>query len=173
MPVETILKLKQGDHLIFKMVYEEWSRKVFHYYLGKSDNEEVSKELTQLVFIKFWNYRDSLSTEHSLDQQLFQKARLIYIDWLRAEATRRKYFTTEIPSETPNAGSPLNVELEIREELEYSMNKLSPKRRKVFELKHIHGFSYKEIADSLGIKAKTVDNHLLKASSQLRKVFNL
>jgi RNA polymerase sigma-70 factor (ECF subfamily) len=173
MPFENLLKLKEGDHKVFKKIYEQWNHKVYYYYLKKTDNEDVSKELTQQVFIKLWKFRDSISTEHSLDQQLFQKARLIYIDWLRMEATQRKHFAdcTQITDEL--SISPAESDLEVRQNIEHSLNSLSPKRRKVFELKHIYGYSYKEIAEYLGITIKTVDNHLLKATSQLRKVFNL
>jgi RNA polymerase sigma-19 factor, ECF subfamily len=175
MPLEDIdiLKLKEGDHRVFQAIYEGWNRKVYFYYLKKTDNEDASKELTQQVFIKLWTYRESVSIVHSIDQQIFQKARLIYIDWLRVEATHRKHFaggpeiTTEISTQSADSN------LEDQQDIEYSINRLPPKRRKVFELKHIHGYSYKEIAEHLGITVKTVDNHLLKAASQLRKALNL
>jgi RNA polymerase sigma factor (sigma-70 family) len=172
-PIEDILRLKAGDHEVFKKIYNQWSRKVYFYYLKKTSNDEVSRELSQQVFIKLWRYRDAVSTEYTLDQQLFQKARLIYIDWLRAEATQRKHFAgaTHIEEEAVTI-SPVS-DIEMQQSIEESLKHLSPKRRKVFELKHIHGYSYKEIAEVLGITVSTVDNHLLKAASQLRKVFNL
>jgi RNA polymerase sigma-70 factor (ECF subfamily) len=173
MRLENILKLKEGDHQVFQAIYEEWHRKLYYYYMRKTNNEDVSKDLTQQVFIKLWNYRSSVSTEHSIDQQLFQKARLIYIDWLRLQATHRKHFSAD-PQVTAESGiSATESNMEVQQNFEYSLKSLSPKRRKIFELKHIHGYSYKEIAQHLGISVKTVDNHLLKAASHLRKVFNL
>ena len=58
---------------------------------------------------------------------------------------------------------------ELRSSLSAALNQLPEKRKKIFELKHIHGYSYKEIAEALGISVKTVDNQLLKAISDLRK----
>lgn len=169
----TIHQLKNGGHSAFKNIYEEWSRKVFYYFLQKTENEDNAKELTQQVFIKLWKYRGSLLPELTIDQQIFQKARLIYIDFLRRQATQRKYFwgSLEDAPEIPvfNTVS----DLESRENIRTSLNSLPPKMRKVFELKHLHGYSYKEIAEYLGITIKTVDNHLLKATSHLKKVFNL
>jgi RNA polymerase sigma-70 factor (ECF subfamily) len=173
MPFEEILKLKEGDHKVFKTIYEEWSRKVFHYFLKKTGDDDVSKDLTQQVFIKLWNYRTATSTEYSIDQQLFQKARLIYFDWLRLQATRRKHFSGEPLASAEIAADRVECNLELLQQIEHSINSLPPRRRKVFELKHIEGYSYNEIANHLGITVKTVDNHLLKAVNQLKKVFHL
>ena len=96
MSSETIHKLQLGDHQVFNDVYEEGHKRVFHYFLKKTGDENISTELTQQTFIKFWNYRADLSAEFNIDRQLFQKARLIYIDWLRTEATRRKYFSARL-----------------------------------------------------------------------------
>ncbi|RYY31194.1 MAG: sigma-70 family RNA polymerase sigma factor [Chitinophagaceae bacterium] len=173
MPFEDISKLKEGDHQVFKTLYEHWNPRVYYYFLKKTNSEDFSKELTQLVFIKLWNYRASLSSDLSIDQQLFQKARLIFIDWLRTQATQRKHFVSDPGTVDEPAIDSVGPGFEAGQNMEYSINRLPPKRRKVFELKHIHGYSYKEIAEHLGITVKTVDNHLLKAASQLKKVFNL
>lgn len=172
MSSENLLRLKDGNHQVFNAIYEEWHRKVFYYFLQKTNDENAAQELTQQTFIKFWKYRSLLTFEHTLEQQLFQKARLIFIDWLRKEATYRKYFSQDTGHTT---ASDLYTEtnIEFRNTIEQSLKKLPPKRRKAFELKYIHGYSYREIAEFMGITVKTVDNHLLKASSQLKKVFNL
>ena len=172
MPSEIIQKLKSGDHKVFKAVYEDAHVRVYHYFLNKLHQEDQAKELTQQTFIKLWNYREDLAESLSMDQQLFQKARLVYIDWLRKEATQRKYFSAELMQEEIQDAQH-QPSLESRQKLEWSLRSLPPKRRKVFELKHIHGYSYKEISEFLNISVKTVDNHLLKATVQLKKVFNL
>jgi RNA polymerase sigma factor (sigma-70 family) len=173
MPFDEILKLKEGDHQVFKTIYEKWSRKVFHYFLQKTGNDDVAQDLAQQVFIKLWNYRTAISTEHSIDQQLFQKARLIYIDWLRLQATKRKHFSNDPLASSEIAADRFEYNFELLQQIEHSINSLPPRRRKVFELKHIQGYSYNEIANHLGITVKTVDNHLLKAVNQLKKVFHL
>ena len=172
MSSENLLKLKGGDHAIFNTIYEDWNRKVFYYFLQKTNDQNAAQELTQQTFIKFWKYRSLLSIELTIDQQLFQKARLIFIDWLRKEATYRKYFSQDIEN-AQDANLHTETNTDFRHHVENSLKSLSPKRRKVFELKHIHGYSYKEIAEFMGITVKTVDNHLLKATSQLKKVLNL
>jgi len=169
---EDLLKLKEGDHKVFNSIFEEWNRRVFYYFLQKTNDENTSQELTQQTFIKFWKYRSLLSCELTIDQQLFQKARQIFIDWLRKEATYRKYFSQNL-NDADTSILQNETSIDFRHSIENSLKSLPPKRRKVFELKHIYGYSYKEIAEFMGITVKTVDNHLLKATSQLKKVLNL
>ena len=168
MTKQCLNKLINGDHLVFQEVYEAWHIRVYRYFLKQTNDEFAAKELTQQTFIKLWRYRSSLSLDHSIDQQLFQKARLQFIDWLRKEATYRKHF-----SHTEIQDLPQYTATEDVYDLQQALNILPEKRKRVFELKHIHGYSYKEIAEYLNISIKTVDNHLLKATAQLRKVFNI
>jgi RNA polymerase sigma-70 factor (family 1) len=164
-----ISSLKEGNSKAFTDVFDLWKDKVYSYFLKKTKQQEAAKELTQDTFIKLWKYRAQMDTTVSLDQQIFQKARQIYIDWLRKETSYRRHFDTpeNIPLEPTasiNAASH-----ELRDAIHTALNSLPEKRKQIFELKHVYGYSYKEIAESLGISVKTVDSQLLKALSQLRK----
>ena len=90
MDIETLRNLQEGCYADFKAIYEKWKGKVFFYFLSKTKDEEVAKELTQLTFIKLWEYRSSVDTRLGTEQQIFQKARLIFIDHLRKLARERK-----------------------------------------------------------------------------------
>lgn len=159
--------LKEGNHQAFTDVYDKWKRKVYHYCLKRTQDTEAAKDLTQQSFIKLWKYRRQLDESISLERQLFQKVRQVYLDWLKKEAQRRKHFT-DSPDTKENV-SVYQMNPELRSTLSAALNQLPEKRKKIFELKHIHGYTYKEIAQALGISIKTVDNQLLKAIHELRK----
>lgn len=159
--------LKEGNHQAFTDVYDKWKRKVYHYCLKRTQDTEAAKDLTQQSFIKLWKYRRQLDESISLERQLFQKVRQVYLDWLKKEAQRRKHFA-ESPDTKENAPV-YQMNPELRSTLSAALNQLPEKRKKIFELKHIHGYTYKEIAEALGISVKTVDNQLLKAIHELRK----
>lgn len=164
-----ISSLKEGDHKAFTDVFDVWKHKVYSYFLKKTKQEDAAKELTQDTFIKLWKYRQQMDVTVSLDQQIFQKARQIYIDWLRKEASYHQHFDKpeNIPFE-PSSSIYSNSH-ELRNAIHTALNSLPAKRKQIFELKHVYGYSYKEISRSLGISVKTVDSQLLKALSQLRK----
>jgi RNA polymerase sigma-70 factor (ECF subfamily) len=159
--------LKEGNHQAFTDVYDKWKRKVYYYCLKRTQDTEAAKDLTQQSFIKLWKYRRQLDESISLERQLFQKVRQVYLDWLKKEAQRRKYFADS--PDTKENSSVYQMNAELRSTLSAALNQLPEKRKKIFELKHIHGYTYKEIAEALGISIKTVDNQLLKAIHELRK----
>lgn len=162
-----LTNLKEGDHQAFTDVYDRWKQKVYHYCLKRTQDPEAAKDLTQQSFIKLWRYRHQLNESISFERQLFQKVRQVYLDWLKKEAQYRKHFSTSQAANDEAGIYQMNPEL--RSSLSAALNQLPEKRKKIFELKHIHGYSYKEIAEALGISIKTVDNQLLKAVSDLRK----
>lgn len=173
MAVEIISKLREGDHESYRKVYELFHQKVFGYFLSKTKNEEDAADLTQQSFIKLWKYRNLLTTTCTIEQQIFQKCRQVFIDWLRVKATERKHIDDSADVSLAENQQHVVISFENSNDLESSLNHLPPQRRKVFELKHKQGYSYKEIAHRLGISVKTVDNHLMKATAQLRKQLNL
>jgi RNA polymerase sigma-70 factor (ECF subfamily) len=164
-----ISNLKEGNHKAFTDVFDVWKHKVYAYFLRKTKQAEIAKELTQDTFIKIWKYRELMDPTISLDQQIFQKARQIYIDWLRKEASYRQHIDRQENLQPGLSPAINNNGHELRDAIYSALNSLPEKRKQIFELKHVHGYSYKEIARMLGISIKTVDSQLLKALSQLRK----
>lgn len=166
--INTLDSLIRGSYPAFTEVFDLWWEKVYGYFLKKTKDANQAKDLTQELFIKLWKYRAQLSQEITLDEQIFKKARQVWIDWLRWESRRRQYFETSdfsVVNDQAQKESPV-----FESDIYRAIGKLPSKRKEIFELKHIHGYSYREIADYLGISIKTVDNQLLKANTQLRKI---
>ncbi len=168
MDIETLRNLQEGCYADFKAIYEKWKGKVFFYFLSKTKDEEVAKELTQLTFIKLWEYRSSVDTRLGTEQQIFQKARLIFIDHLRKLARERKEQAQDICAIQQEYYTPHKA-YEESQTIQLAIESLPKSRKQIFKLKYIQGYSYKEIAELLAISPKTVDNQLLKAIKQLRQ----
>lgn len=166
-----ILKIKNNDAGAFKEFFEAYSDCLFYYFLKKTKSYPDAEELTQLTFIKFWEYRSSLSEEVPVKVQLFHKARLVFIDWLRKQATIRKRFGV-IENDISIINEEENTDPRIKK-IKDSIDKLPPRRKAVFELFEFHGYSYKQIAKILHISSKTVDNHLSQAIKQIKKMLSV
>ncbi|WET67136.1 sigma-70 family RNA polymerase sigma factor [Sphingobacterium sp.] len=169
MQANVLHALSNANHEVFSEIFEANWEKVFHYFLRKTKDIEESKDLTQQVFVKLWHYREQISFTYSLDEQLFKKARQLFIDWLRKEAIRRAAISNEDNLAQVADPATDSNKLELKHDLKQIVSALPPRRRLIFELKYIHGYSYQEIADQLHISVKTVDNQLSKANAQLRK----
>ena len=160
--------IKNGNQAAFSTFYLLWESRIYSYFLQKTNSYVDAQELTQNTFIKLWEYRSSLSTEHSLETQLFRKAKLVFIDWLRREATQRKRKEAELAYSDTSVKIILPITLP--EKIENAINHLPPMRQKVIRLSHLQGYDYKEIANKLNISEKTVDNHIHKELKQLRRL---
>jgi RNA polymerase sigma factor (sigma-70 family) len=172
--LENLFAIQQGDHAAFMRCYAEWDERVYYYFLKKTGLAETAKELTQITFIKIWQHRSSLSPDYSFEVQLFQRARLAWIDDLRKRASERKRqqsFQDFSDGQPQSKDEP--AEFEMNHHLKTALDHLPPMRKKVFELHRLQGYSYREIATHLSISVKTVDNHLSKAVRQLKSLLTI
>lgn len=158
------------DEIFFKDVFHTYYDKIFLGFYKRTNSYEIAQDLTQLTFIKFWNYRDSHDFNLSVEIQLFRKAKLIFIDWLRKQANERELMKTIKESGKINFEE---IQIDLKNSLTHAVDQLPPMRKKVFLLSYFEGFSHKEIADKLNISIRTVDGHVLKALQQLRKILAL
>jgi len=168
--VDVITGIQQGDQWVFQQAFLQWQPKVFTYLLRRTKDEDFATELTQLTFIKLWDFRHTLDTGLSFDTQVFRIARTTMIDALRARTHRRKF----------NLDMDAQHDLSLVQEydtgsfdLSHALNTLPPARKKVFLLNRIYGYSYKQIAGELSISDRTVEKHISLALKQLRKMLSL
>lgn len=158
------------DEEYFKIIFGQYYDKIYTGFFRKTSSAVISQDLTQITFIKFWEYRHSYTFDLPAGLQLNRKAKQVLIDWLRKEAYQRRLIKEM--EEFSLDESHLN-KLELTDTLRTAIDQIPPMRKKVFTLAYVDGFSHKEIAARLNISVKTVDNHVLKALQQLRKILAL
>jgi RNA polymerase sigma factor (sigma-70 family) len=165
----SIAEIRAGSEASFTEVFNEYHRKLYHYFLKKTRSEEMSGELVQLTLIRLWQFRHTLSDDHSLEVQLFNMATSALIDYFRKESSlKRKIIsiTDQLPETTATTQATDNFE--YSNFLQSTIASLSPVRKRIFILSRIYGYSYKEIAQELSISVKTVEDHMVKALKHLR-----
>lgn len=161
-----IAAIKQGNELAFQNVFLELNRKVFGYFLRKTNSTEDAQDLVQQTFLRLWKYRSSLNEHYSIEQQVFYISRTVFIDYLRKQNTSPSASTT---TSQPGKVCYITEEFDVKRQINDTLNRMPEIRKKAFELNRIHGFSYSEIASFLSISVKSVDNHVNKAVRQLKK----
>lgn len=164
-----VAAIKNEDQGAYVAVYNQFHKKVFHYFLKRTAEQDTAKDLTQQTFIKLWQYRLSLSEERSVDVQCFTIANSVLVDHLRRRAVERKYLGQEQGEEQ----APVcyaTTDFESTDYLYAAAEKLPPVRRNIFMLKLLKGYTNKEIAEQLSISVKTVEDHYSKAIRHIRSV---
>ncbi len=161
-----------GDKKAFAAFYWQYIDKLFGYFFNRTQSHSQAEELVQLTFIKFWEYHSSLDPALSPDMQLYYKARITYIDWLRKEATQKNLLSRILHNDQDTIIK-YSDDSEKFERARRALEKLPEMRRKVLTLFYLEGYNYKEIAALLNISPKTVDNHIYQGIAQLRKILLL
>jgi len=160
----------QIDEDSFREVFNKYYDRIYSGFYKKTKSHEIAQDLSQQTFIKFWRYRDSYTTELTVEIQLFRKGKLVFIDWLRKESKERQMieslkFYDKIPVN--------DLSVELKDSLNHAINQLSTVRKEVFKLAYIEGYSHKEIAEKLNVSVRTVETHIYKSVQQLRKILAL
>lgn len=168
----SIHDIKVGDERAFEHAYEQYHQKLYAYFIKKTGSVTVSRELVQITFIKLWRFRENLNEHLVLDMQLFRIARTCAIDVLREQARSRELTAVtpdleQLPLQAEESGS-----IDKIKSLYYYLPSLSPMRRKIMECR-LAGLTNHEIASSLELSPKTVENQVNRAVRDLRKKLNL
>lgn len=161
-----IQNIKSGDVVSFEIVFKLWHKKVYAYFLKKTASEDQAQELTQLAFIKLWNFRHTLSEEHEIDLQLFRIAKTTLLDYFKKLANDNRNLKLYCAKAAMESNEQ-NENFETKQELERALSVLPPTRKKVFVLNRLQGYTYKEIAEQLSISPRTVEKHISLAMKQL------
>jgi len=139
------------------------------------NDEDLSKDMVQEVFLKVWNSATEFESEKSLKVYLYLATKNTCFDYLKKE--KRKKQTGDFDTERINDDTHLeddSVMLEIiREEtyrqLEDAIDLLPEQARKVVLL-NLKSFSNQEIAEELNVSINTVKTHKLNAFKKLREL---
>lgn len=165
----TVPDIKQGSVKAFEAIYSLYKDKLYFWLLGKMKSEYWAQEILQQTFVKCWINRDNLSETLDIDTQLFRIARSLMIDQLRKLANERKLLANAPATTNPSSPHQQYDALESLRQINEVVNNLPEVSKQVFRLSREYGFTYSEIAKELSISPKTVEYHISRILSQLRK----
>ena len=165
----------------FKVVFDAYYNLLCNYAFTFTKNADSSEDIVQELFTKIWEDRRELLAEKTIRYYLFTAVRNNSISYLRQEkkAALVEWNEREDAYGTAMAEGAMGEETMMEEKerigttdyrglLEKGIDRLPPKCKEVFILNRFSHMTYKEIAASLGISVKTVENQLGKALKMLR-----
>jgi RNA polymerase sigma-70 factor (ECF subfamily) len=160
----TSIKTKEDFEAVFRTHYNMLCNTVVSIVSDRSRAEDVVQE----VMVHLWSNRKKIAEVQHLRAFLIQSCRNKAIEILRKEASVKRR-ESEI-SDTPTVED-INVDQAwLKEQIFDSIRHLPSKCGQVFIMSKVEGLTYTEIAESLDISVKTVENHMGKAFKLLRKM---
>lgn len=177
---EVVVQLAQeGDKEALRTLYEENKNGIFSLAYQYTKNREDAEDILQDTFVKAYHYLHKFNIQDgtSFSSWVYRIGINCSIDYLRRDKGRKA--RNSGPDNIENISSPnQNSDPErarklrdIRNKIELTLNKLSPKQRMVFILRHYQQFSTKEIAEYLDCTEGSVKKQLFRAVSTIKQQF--
>ena len=158
---------------IFTKLFAE-SRQSLHRYIRRFvGSSETAKEIVQEAFLRTYRQRESVTTLRAF---LFSTARNLAANEYRHRRTMERDAVGNFgDSWVKTERESLEAEL-LRDErnqlMQEAIDRLPPQCRAAFTLRVFHQCSYKEVADRLGISAKTVEKHIARGLRETHGYLN-
>lgn len=166
-----VKELMNGNKKAFRKLYDTYRNDLYKFSLSMVSSTNYAEEIVQDVFLKIWIKRATLNPEMSFKAYLFTITRNKNIKFLKKAANNKK-LREEIFYKSQKSMDSTTIymrESELTILKERALEKLSPKRRIIFEMSRNDGKSYEDIASELSISISTVRNQMSKSLETLRE----
>lgn len=164
----------EGDSLAFEHLFRRYRESILQLYLQRTGgNSDDAHDLLQETFVKVYLNLHRYSDNFTFGQWVYAIARNTFIDYVRKK--RDDLSLDNMPSgynsQVPSAGEPTPEESYIssqqRTQIAQHMQKMTPRYRKLIELRFFKDYSYEEIAAELNMPLGTVKTQIHRAREQL------
>jgi RNA polymerase sigma-70 factor (family 1) len=155
------------DQSGFEQIFDSWYDPIRNFIYYKTGDAKVAEDIAQDTFLKIWEKRNDIKME-TIKQLLFTIANNLFLNRLDHQKVLLRFISTCQDDKT--SASP-DFELEMKEfdqRLQKTLSDLDEKKRAVFLMNRIDGYTYVQIAEILGITVKAVEKRMSKALFFLR-----
>ena len=161
--------LRDGDEAAFLKIYEEYWYRVFLIAYKRLGKKDIAEELTQDLFLKLWERRQSLKPQ-KIGNYLFVSIKNSVIDHIHSGLVANKYldFYKAFGELSCSTTQDIVEYDDLSEAIEHGLSKLPTKTQQVFKLSRLDGWAPNKIAKHLNLAEKTVSYHLTKSLKFMR-----
>ena len=132
-------------------------------------DEAQAEDIIQELFVSLWEKRATLPELESVGPYLRRSARNRSLNFLR-DSKRIPVTDAEVPERTAAPAVVGNLEgAELRARITRAIDQLPERCRLVFTMSKLEDMSHRDIARSLDISTKTVENQMTRAYRYLRE----
>jgi RNA polymerase sigma-70 factor (ECF subfamily) len=166
---ELLRKIAQGNELAFTEIYHQYWKLLFSVAANKLNNLADAEEVVQDVFADLWKRRAEINIRQSLKSYLAAAVKFQVYSLIYKRQRQRRYEEGLQQQDTAFLQVEEQYELKaLQEKLQQTTAQLPERCKLVYELSREAGLSNKEIAQSLDISEKTVENQITRALKHLR-----
>lgn len=161
--------LREGSKDAFRVLYDRYGVKLHRFAFGYLKSEEEAEELVQDVFLKLWDKRHLLNDSGNVKSYLYKVAVNSIYDFIRRRNLEQAFqeFAGGRTDEADQTWDEV-VYNDMLTQIDRLMAQMPEQRRKIFKMSKEEGLSHDEIAETLGLSKRTVENQVYRATTFLR-----
>ncbi|MFL3044209.1 MAG: RNA polymerase sigma factor [Candidatus Neomarinimicrobiota bacterium] len=168
---ELLTRLRESDRDAFRDLFTKYHQSLFNFIVYRVKDEAIADDIVQDTFLRVWKHKTSLKPKESFFSYIAKISNNLCLDFFRHENVKIRHKDT-IPEPTPSQLDNPAVRHDkesLESEIQNVVNEHLPdKCREIFILSRVNGLVNQDIADTLGLSRRTVENQLYRALKILR-----
>ncbi len=173
-PPDCVQRVRAGDLQAFESLYRAMHAPLRAFAMRYVGDEARAEEVVQDLFLDLWRTRANWTVTGSVSAYLYSAVRNRSLNVRRRDAVEQSWSDDESwdavralhPS--PSSADTLLEADEVRARLTDAINRLPPRCALIMQMRWHGSLSYAEIAATLGISVKGVENQLGRGLKALR-----
>jgi RNA polymerase sigma-70 factor (ECF subfamily) len=180
--MELIREAQAGSRAAFETLVRQYEQQVLRLALHLTGSESDAEDIYQEAFLKAFRYIGNFRFECSFYTWIYRIVTNLCLDQMRRRKTRREDRSVVVN----HSGEEMDLLATVSDDRAYSnpadeldrkllgkriqaaLEKLTPRERMVFELKHYQGLRLRVIGEMLHTTEETAKNTLFRATKKLR-----
>jgi len=177
-----IREAQRGNRAAFEELVRHYDQAVLRLALHLTGSEHDAQDIYQDAFLKAYKNVGSFRFECSFYTWIYRIVTNLCLDHLRKRQVRKEDAPVAVDSsggeydlldQVPDARAAANPERdlmarELGTRINRALERLTPRERMVFELKHYHGLKLRTVGEILHTTEETAKNTLFRATQKLR-----
>lgn len=162
----------------FNILFSEYYLRFIRFALGYVKDSAIAEDFVVESFTAYWQNRASLASDTKPQAYILTSVKnkcLNHLEHLQVRQRAENHINNHSEWNLKTSISTLKAcdptllfSREIQEIVDQTLKNLPEKTREIFILSRNKGYTYKDIAEEMGISTKTVEFHISKALEQLR-----
>lgn len=165
------IHIAEGDENAFLIIYNELYDGIYVFILHYVYSPTLAQDLTQDVFLKIWEKRETFGEVNNLKAYIYKIARNLTLDFLK-RVNKSKEIFSEINFHFQTSVEVVEEQFQEKEYFEFiksELENLPLRSQEIFQLCRNEKKSYKEVAGLLGISRETVKHHMVQTMRTMKE----
>jgi len=177
-----VREAQRGNRAAFEELVRHYDQAVLRLAMHLTGSEHEAQDIYQEAFLKAYKSVGNFRFECSFYTWIYRIVTNLCLDHLRKRQVRKE----DAPVATDASGEPYDVldrvpderaganperdlmRRELGNRISRALQRLTPRERMVFELKHYHGLKLRTVGEVLNTTEETAKNTLFRATHKLR-----